>query len=425
MKKIPILLSIFSIFMGNLTIAPLNVSAKYREDETTWYTVDELLEFSEEVRTEEELLCGDNQDCRMELHFSHFEEGAEHEKYRALYMLEESQFWVTSINPGQETISVLYFDEEPFLKMMGIEEHHPLDFIFLAWFDEINGAIGNYNHELPIEPQFPEDLHLLYADESLSYSSEGFPSSEQFNLPIAPTNLRDNHLGYIYLAVFGEYFNSKGYVDYSSCLTEPDYGDGVECRLMFSADRGYRYFPPRETIDEPETIEPTEKPENPTEPTSPINPENPTDLTESKPLTDPEGPSNVTENPINENLLDEAMTETHQELKTSDDREENRTKYLTVTEKTSSTPGVVAYSVSSTNPVNPTDSTISRANESTKESVTSVNPLGEKEVSLPEAGELNPKCEQIVIFPWWIILLLIIGDAIILWFFWPKNSKRA
>ncbi|MBQ3464787.1 hypothetical protein IJH15_01010 [Candidatus Saccharibacteria bacterium] len=256
MKKIPILL--LTIIFGTIfsTLFSAKTYALFKDkDGATWWSVEDLLAFSEIADAEEKELCGEDQNCREELYFSRLE--SEDLEYQALEMLRDGRFWITSVNPTTETLEVLYFDEDQMLKRWGIEEIQPLNFIFLAWFDIINGEIGNYNHELPIEPQFSDDLHLMYADSSVSFNEGYFPADKPFELQINKTNLIDNRLGYIYLAVFGENFNSKGYLDYSDCLE--DYREGETCQLMFSPGNGYKYFPPREETIENESNQNDEK----------------------------------------------------------------------------------------------------------------------------------------------------------------------
>lgn len=254
MKRIPVLLTLMFCAIFSALFSAKTQALYKDEDGVVWWSVEDLLEFSEVADAEEEELCGEDLSCREELFYSRFE--SEDERYTALNMLKEGRFWVASVNPTEETLEVLYFDEDEWLKRWGIEEHQPLDFIFLAWFEQINGQIGNYNHYLPIEPQFSDDLHLVYADSSESYDiNNGFPANKPFKLPINNTNIIDNSLGRLYIAVFGENFNSKGYTDYSSCLT--DYKEGETCELMFSPGRGYNYFPLRKTTIENEPSENT------------------------------------------------------------------------------------------------------------------------------------------------------------------------
>ena len=46
MKKIPILLSILTASLGNIAFLTSTSSAMYQEKDTTWWTVEELLDFS-------------------------------------------------------------------------------------------------------------------------------------------------------------------------------------------------------------------------------------------------------------------------------------------------------------------------------------------------------------------------------------------
>lgn len=420
MKKIPILfLSILTINIITGLISPPKTSALYKDDSgATWWTVEELLEFSKVKEAEEEAICGDNSDCIQELFFSHFED--EDGRYRALATLEESQFWVTSINPGQETMEVLYFDEEPFLKMMGIKDPHPLDYVFIAWFNKINGAIGNYNHELPIESQFPDDLHLLYANDSASFSKTGFPSNQPFILPINKTNLEENISGRLDIATFGEYYNSKGTVNYSSCLREPDYSEGLECKLMFSAERGFKYFPPRNTIISNNENEPNIGDNNNSNGPNITNEEN-------------------TENIANSSNLEYTSTtsseaNTDGQVSTREDLSNNKEKTQIANKHSLSQKNNLTHKANPLSlrknmtaedlyiPKREQNQTAIISNES---STRNIAPLSsDRNITLPKTGKLESGCRRVVEFPWWLIILMILGDIIVLWFFWPKKSEK-
>lgn len=244
MRKIPIFtLSILTAAIGSFAVLQQNSFALYQENGVNWWTVDEMLEFSEQADAEMAEICGTNMGCYQELYFNRLEND---EKYRALDRFYQTQFHIASINPEEETMEVLFLDQNPMLRQMGIDEHYPLDYIFMAWFNEHNPNITNYYYAYPDEAQFPDDLHIIYS--SGEYQGGTFPSNQKFELPLNQTGLRDNPLGRIYLATFGEQYNSKGSVDYVSCLRAYDYTPGTDCHLMFSADYGEQYLPPRETI---------------------------------------------------------------------------------------------------------------------------------------------------------------------------------
>lgn len=50
-------------------------------------------------------------------------------------------------------------------------------------------------------------------------------------------------------------------------------------------------------------------------------------------------------------------------------------------------------------------------------------PQNSDEIEIPNLGDTCRK-ERTIILPWWLIVLILIGNAVILWLFWPKNSKK-
>lgn len=360
MKKISILfLTILTINLAVPLFLAKNSSAMHQDGDDTWWSVEELLDFAQFAEREEEELCGNDFGCREELFYSRFE--SEDSRYQALDMLYEGRFWITSVNPEEETLEILYFDEDQMLKRWGINEIQPLEFIFLAWFDQINGQIGNYNHHLPIESQFSNDLHLLYANSTESYGVEGFPANIPFSLPIQKTNLKDNNLGYLYLAIFGENYNSKGYLDYSSCLK--DYEEGMTCELMFSPGRGYRYFPLQETILENEQDE--------------------TEFITEEILK--EDGNEIATLEIND-------TDTVEESKGVGDLDESKDiKTIKDTKEVKS----AVKNLETNSPIN--------------------------SIKAPDTGAKS--CEKVIEFPWWLGVLIIFGNIVFLWFFGPNFKK--
>ena len=352
MRKIPTaLLVILTVSIANLAILRQNSFALYQENDIIWWSIDELMEFSRQVDTETEAICGDNISCRQEYYFNNLE--GDNPKYRALNRLYQTQFRITSINPEAETMEVLFLDQNPMLRQMGINDgHYPLDYIFMAWFYQHNPNITNYYYAYPDEGQFPDDLHIIYS--SGEYQGGIFPSNQKFSLPINQTNLSENPLGRIYVATFGEQYNSKGSIDYASCLRDPDYIPGKGCQLMISADYGEQFFPSKST-----TLQNDELNINDTE----ENYQNHTEETENV-----EGYGSANSN--TETLSDSF----------------NNVKILSNDSKILETPSVI---------------------------------------KTPETGTFTPECNKVVEFPWWLALLLILGNTILLWLFWPKSQKNS
>ena len=245
MKKItiPILLT---LSLGSLFGPIKNASATIQDQGVTWWSVSELLEFYEEVETERIATCGDDYGCNRNFDSNYFESS---EKYRALQNILEGQILVTAVNPANETIKVLFYDENMMLRRMGIKEYLELEHLYFGWFEEWNGQIYNYNHDSFTDGSTPGS-HPLY-DSTIEDLSVIAPW-EEVELSVAGGNLINNLSGKLDYAAFAKQnkYNAQGYFDYSSCLNAPDYEEGMECKMMASGDRWIAYFPPREEITE-------------------------------------------------------------------------------------------------------------------------------------------------------------------------------
>ena len=158
-------------------------------------------------------------------------------KYSALENFLQGQFWVTAVNPKEETVKILYFDQEMMLRHMGIEENITLDYFYLAWFDNWQGQIYNFYRPQFISGEI-EGLHTVYDSIAEDLDVTHLPAWSEIELSVPGAGLLLNTSGKLDLAVFGTRgFNSMGYTDYSDCLNAPDYEEGAECKLMISGDK--------------------------------------------------------------------------------------------------------------------------------------------------------------------------------------------
>ena len=396
MKKIPAIF--FSVLMVSTIFSNMGSASGIADEQENikWWTVSELLEFASIVDSEKAAICGEDIDCLHDYAFSRLENGDK--KFEALTMLQNQQFWITEVDPAKEEIKAIYFDENPMLKRMGISERHQLDFIFAAWFDHSEGLIGHYNHELPIEPQFPDDLHLIYAGDARSFNAiNGFPVAEEFYLPVNPTGLQNNSRGIIELATYGGQYNSGGHINYSSCLTSPEYFVGEKCQLMFSAEKGHLYLPPRTINDQFETVD------------SPS--------TNSEEITPPQ------EEPVSLLVQDE-----------NDEKDSGsgpKAIYIDIVQDgTAKTDSLVLADQPALQ-----NSTTTREWYLGNDNIYAIQPLTatdapttrNKEIELPKAhSPSREECEKRIYFPWWIIVFLVVGDALLMWWLWPKrkNDKK-
>lgn len=367
MKKIPIFLSTLTVGLGALTLQVPNTSALHQDTNgTNWWTVEELLDFSKEVEAEKTALCGEDQGCLMDFNYSMIEKG---EKYRALDNLMQMQFWITSVNPGENTLKALYFDEDPMLRRMGIEERADLDLYYVGWFEEWKDQIFYLSKEQLINSPSVEGQHTIFYD-SADRSDEGwFPVGKEVAISgFADSALKDNTSGRLGYVAYGGMFNAHGSFDYSACLRAEDYVEGVECKMMVSADKWVTYLPIKETVIELEEMPRIITSEDDTEPELPEETHLETNETPNEnSVEDPNENSN--ENP--DEKLDENPNEDSNET---------------------SEPNVEASQPKETGQIN----------------------IGTPETGAPTASERESSE-----FPWWFKLMLVLNVAVLAWLFWP------
>lgn len=346
MKNIPLLF--LSILIFGLLFSPGKpAQAAIQAENTTWWSVEEMIEFSRQVDAEREELCRGDQACEEDFYLSMHEKG---DKYSALLNFLSSRVWLTSINPATETIKVFYFDEDMMLGNMGIEEHADLTHLYFGWFDDWSGQIYNYNYDQFTDGTMP-GLHTMYVGDASEYGAGWIPTREEVELSVAGSDLIRNTSGKIDYAAFADpYFNAQGYFDVSSCLNAPDYTEGTECKLMISSDRWVSYFPPRDEI----RLE-------------------------------------------NEDIVDSAF---------NDDIQNELNGSLSQTE-----------------------SLENAGNEQVKneQPATTENTIYTKDnfIKSPNTGTMtNPCPSRTIEFPWWLVILIALGDAVVLWLFWPNKSSK-
>ena len=247
-KKFPLLILTLTISTLAATVSN-QAFAAVQYDGTAWWSVAEMLDFYNRVEQEKVTLCGDDAGCTQEFNMTMVERG---NKYSALNNLIEGQFWITSINPKEETVKILFFDEDRMLAHMGIKEEIRLNSFYLAWFDEWRGQIYNFYRPQFISGEI-EGLHTVYDSVAEGLDVAHLPAWQEIEIPVPGSDLLLNTSGKLDHAIFGTRgFNSMGYTNYSDCINASDYEEGAECKLMISGDKWMKFFPPRAEIVEPE-----------------------------------------------------------------------------------------------------------------------------------------------------------------------------
>lgn len=361
MRKILLTILIAMVASGGLAG---KVEAKYEEDGATWWSVEELLNSSEPPQHLKEMFLN----------------------YR---------FMISEVNLAKETIKVIYLDEDPMLKMMGIDEKQNLNQILISWYEKYQNQVIDFYDGIYHQKK-TDDIHVMYEGGPNLYLTGEVAPGVEVEIGVAGADLRANKNYMINYAVFAGSFNGKGEAHYRDCVTREDYIEGEPCRLMFSEEKGMGYLPVRENVVEPE-VEPGVEPEEPGAEPEVIEPE----VIEPAEFIQPDEPV-VAEEP--------KMTESE----------------VVALENKPAVLEPVNLIVSMARPVTTTRE-ITNNQEKTNENLalyTNVSDNGGDD--LIEVPDLMAGCakEKIVEFPWWLILLLILGDALIMWWFWPEKRKN-
>lgn len=369
MRKLSIL--ILTTLIIGLIFSPVEItSAAIYDRDTTWWSVEELLEFYPEVEAEKDAECGTSQECRMEFGFNMIERG---EKYSALSNLLESQFWITSINPETGTIKVLFFDDDMMLRRMGIEEKLELENLYIGWTEDWLGHGYYYNFVDSFDEIMP-GVHQLYNSEVEDITSI-IPWQEN-EFPMLDSDISGNTTGVLYFTIYAKnnMFNAQGGTSYASCLNSPDYQAGMECKLYISSDQWASYFPPRDpiVIEEMPIVEVVE-----TDSTEPDNPE----------------PDNTGPDPIanQDNIEPEPTIEPS----------------TTIDE---SIPEIAETGNDNTDSTNNAD-------------VTDNNTEPTAEIHAPETGTMPVEGTNATEFPWWLGVIAALNILTLIWLFLPINIK--
>ncbi len=391
--------------LGSLIIAASFIPtgqtfASIEVNDTTWWSTKEILKLNADIDDERKETCQSTDlNCIIKFNDELYNRGP---KYRALSRLFSTFFWVTSINPADETVKVLYIDENLGARHIGIIHKQHLTGLHLSWFEGSADQIYNFNREEFLSGRIP-GIHVIYDATSEENGENWIPGWKEVELPAEAPGLAQNSSGIIAVALDAIESNLRGFQDYSSCFDDPDYTSGAECRLMFSADHGYRFFVPR-----PESTEQEEQPEE-------VKPEEQPKEVKSEEQSSEVDPEGLSEETI---LGKEQSGEPGQGIKVSTKQLEEAT-LPTVDNNLSvrlSLDPAEGHPVGLATLANTQEGSASYVDESPR---SQSSPKGSESVNIPMLGDRR-MCSE---FPWWIVVLLICADVIIMWLFWPNERK--
>lgn len=376
MKKLPLfLLGLIPVIIGS-TIAPkANATSQIEGEE--WWTPQELATHFVEKNTERETTCGADVEC----HNAFLDElRAEDELYRVGYdIFMDQMFIISSINRGNHTIDI-YFnnDDVDISKLNPGWRDSGLLTLFLGWFD---GEVSQI-YEITDNNLFLEDAnrHTLYAETYKNMGLGWLPSQTFVSVNLADLDL--NETDYIAYFTHSSIYYARGTIDITGCKNDPNWGS---CDLFISKTGEMRFFGPDTN---PDDLNPDVPPDGGEEPA-----EEPGDEPAGEqvaPVVEPPipviDPLNSTE-PVKEpNLVPSKSTKTtskNTEVKT----EKPETSYASSLDQT----------------------------------------VAEETIDIPLVGKtasMTPiKCGK-VDFPWWFLIMVLVGDIIAVWIFMPSRRQR-
>ncbi len=384
------------------------IPSAYAETEiygTRYYQVPELLALNGEVEAMMGTDCAADALCADDFRWSLY--GIDG-KYRALEKLMSSPFVVTAVNPDEGTIKVLYNDKAPdFYINSSRNPRQRLPHEFYAFWTEfgtendpaesleniIFHAKLNRNENRAVAGTHPL---IDWNEEQMGY----FPAREETLFIIGDSEFKNNMMGRIYYSIDSTLIGANFY---SECINHADYRKGAECQVVYGENMQESYIPvggikDEPTLEDPETSETSETSETPAENITTEEPEasEESEISDAPNLVDDDTPTTVDNDvPILVNSDTPTSTEDNNELSVNQTNNDRLTKNINTIK---------------TAPVPPRE--IEKPTE-----------MGsEDEIEVPFAGDTVSCEKEKKEFPWWLVMLLVLGDVLLVWWFAPTSN---
>ncbi len=410
MKK-PLSLSILSISLLASSLVP-NLAFATSDDE--YWTFEEMQRLNTEVQEELKNTCASTDDFMCSDSF--FWRKADNDPiYKALMSYRANILTITAFNPERETMR-FYYDLQSIPTWENPADPTLAD-LYVAQFETDHFQSGFYI-SLEKGKTVPYTNILLNKRKSLD-NSDWLPSytEVEFKTPgLSAAASMDPWVSMFYRTVSNISYSIQLSVE--ECLTSPDYHSGMECRAVFTPSRTV-YLPfdvETETEPEPETeVEPETKDEIGADTKDESSTDTGTD-TEAETELETKNDDNSSASEIAEKTeVERAVTPSN--IAT--------TATNTTTSVPSAASATVASAASQADRLVDTYQPALAANTATdtsspSEAAADVSQPSQTTTNLPRLGG---DCEQGSTFPWWFIALVLAGDAVIMWFFWPKREK--
>ena len=294
-------------------------------------------------------------------------------------LLSEEFFMITALNPNNSTIRVLFNDEAATRWRPWADEKDVLRELHLFWWE--NGPKNSYFD--PTDPEF----HRIY-DYVAESEDNQLPANEEVEISLPSETFEILKTNPLYYFAISDLSSVVGPRDLKTCLSDATDRENYECTIMFSETGNTIYYPTAvKQLPIPETM-PDSLPSTDSVPTVVSTPE----TNESEAITT----GNIS------------------------------TSIIRVPEKTTAIVPIIS-NASPKNTTKAASDTITDAGNTSPdgaiETAKNTAEIPENYVALPMAGRVENREEKANEFPWWLIVFVFSGIALILWWFIPARKK--
>lgn len=280
-------------------------------------------------------------------------------KYRAMSQLLHFKTVATAINPGEKVVKILFMGGDGIYSQWGKDR---VKRIKIAWTEDGDKGLANNL----VEFFDNRDMKIIYDGSEVELGRDWIPHNEEFTVTVPEeANLMNNRMGIFTIGAKGGLFTENRVVDYGECLRDSRYREGMECVAYYSGQGDVRY---KLNVENDEVGGEIADEENLVEPG---------DLSE----------------------LVEFKESDESKILTSAEVKKGLMPIKKVKERRKGVDGAVA---------------LMQVAEPVKE-IKKVD-----DVDLPLSG---CSCAEKGEFPWWLVVVLIAGDILVMWWFWPHRQE--
>ena len=256
---------VLAVLMASSNINLNSTSAIASDSDDEFWTARELLDFTPILREEVNERCGGKTneewtECWWGLQD---EWRGRNGIYEATRIFNEQTFVITAINPSEESIRVVFHDEDAIERQMfGTENHYPVVESYIVWLDPEYDQSISYLRHLRNQESAP-GMHVIFDSHDTGLESNWWPADEEITITAKDQDISQNTSGSPLHFWVANYPSSVlGQANYTAqCLNSEAYQSGMECQIVYNAQGQFRYLPvetKREIVTSiPATTEPT------------------------------------------------------------------------------------------------------------------------------------------------------------------------